>query len=171
MKKNKIKMIIIKSLNISLTSGTVVSYGVFIKTGGLSFMSETRTIIGIFRLRLVDLMVHAIYIWKMYKIKWAKGKNGDLWLCYVRKMHKRRKKLRNIKINWLLLLNGKHNVNDWLSFANQYILGLTWKTMWLKFSASRSSGCNSCSCLPFSRKIGFPLGNISSSAISVYGSP
>lgn len=48
------------SLNISLTSGTVVSYGVFIKTGGLSFMSETRTIIGIFRLRLVDLMVHAI---------------------------------------------------------------------------------------------------------------
>lgn len=42
-----------KSLNV-LTSGTVVSYGVFTKTGGLSLTSDTRTIIGMFRLRRVD---------------------------------------------------------------------------------------------------------------------
>lgn len=44
-----------------LTSGTVVWYGVLINTGALSFTSETRTIIGMFRLRRVDRIVHEIY--------------------------------------------------------------------------------------------------------------
>jgi hypothetical protein len=43
-----------------LTSGTVTSYGVFTKTGGLSFTSDTRTIIGMFRLRRVDTTVQDI---------------------------------------------------------------------------------------------------------------
>jgi hypothetical protein len=44
-----------------LTSGTLVSYGVLTNSGGLSFTSLTRTIIGMFRLRRVDTTVHDIY--------------------------------------------------------------------------------------------------------------
>lgn len=42
-------------------------------------MSETRTIIGIFRLRLVDLMVHAIYIKCMKQKKKIIYKNFKTW--------------------------------------------------------------------------------------------
>lgn len=49
-----------RNKNNKFTSGTVVSYGVFTKTGGLSLTSETRTIIGMFRLRRVDTTVHDI---------------------------------------------------------------------------------------------------------------
>lgn len=48
---------------------------------------------------------------------------------------------------------------------------LTWNTIWLKFSSSRSSGCSNCSALPFSKNIWLPFGKTSSSAISVKGSP
>lgn len=41
-----------------LTSGTLVSYGVLRKTGALSLISETRTIIGMFLLRLLTRFVH-----------------------------------------------------------------------------------------------------------------
>lgn len=47
----------------------------------------------------------------------------------------------------------------------------TWKTMWLRFSSSRSRGCSSCSFLPFSWKMGWPLGKTKLRAISVSGSP
>lgn len=45
---------------LKFTSGTLVSYGVFSKTGALSLTSETRTIIGMFLLRRVARFVHDI---------------------------------------------------------------------------------------------------------------
>jgi hypothetical protein len=47
------------------TSGTVVSYGVLMNTGGLSLTSDTRTIIGIFLFRRDDLIMQEI--WKERK--------------------------------------------------------------------------------------------------------
>lgn len=52
-------------------------------------MSETRTIIGIFRLRLVDLMVHAICMYMKKEKAWR----------FMIVHEKYGKKLRNIKIN------------------------------------------------------------------------
>lgn len=40
-----------------LTSGTVVSYGTFVKRGALSLISDIRVIIGMFRLLFDDLIV------------------------------------------------------------------------------------------------------------------
>lgn len=48
---------------------------------------------------------------------------------------------------------------------------LTWKTMWLRFSSSRSNGCNNCNFFSFNMNMGLPLGKTSSRAISVFGSP
>lgn len=48
---------------------------------------------------------------------------------------------------------------------------LTWNTIWLKFSSSRSSGWISCNDFSFKRKIGLPFGKTNSNKISVFGSP
>lgn len=48
---------------------------------------------------------------------------------------------------------------------------ITWNIIWLRFSASRSSGCSNCNDFPLSKKIWFPFWKINSSAISVNGSP
>lgn len=55
-----IKAGVIMKIKIALTSGTLVSYGVFIKAGALSLISDTRTIIGMLRLRRVERIVHEI---------------------------------------------------------------------------------------------------------------
>lgn len=51
------KALFTKYIN-DFTSGTLVSYGVLRKTGALSLISETRTIIGMFLLRLLARLVH-----------------------------------------------------------------------------------------------------------------
>ena len=56
------------------TSGIDVSYGVFTKTGGSSLTSDTRTIIGIFRLLLgADLIVQDICTVEVKKEKRKKN--------------------------------------------------------------------------------------------------
>ena len=72
-------------------------------------------------------------------------------------------------------------MTDWTNFMRvrqakgaafySNIFVFTWKTTCERFSSSRSRGSNSCSFLPFSLKRGCLPGKISSSVVSLYGSP
>lgn len=55
-------MLYVVIVNNYFTSGTVVSYGVLINAGALSFTSDTRTIMGILRFLRVERIVHEICI-------------------------------------------------------------------------------------------------------------
>lgn len=80
------------------------------------------------------------------------------------------------------MINNHNNNNNsqWTTQMLQYLLiylfiflqiFLTWNIIWLRFSASRSSGWSNCSDFPLSKNIWLPLGKMSSSAISWNGSP
>lgn len=75
-----------------LTSGTLISYVEFRKTGALSLISDTRTISGILRLRLDNLIVHVTWnmIWLRFSSSRSNGFNNfndfpfnkNIWLPF-----------------------------------------------------------------------------------------
>lgn len=101
----------------NFTSGTVVSYGVFWKTGALSFTSETRTMTGMFLLRRVNLIVHETYITNettkeqnKLQLNWIRGKRFLPVTAYViSKWIFKRNQIRNADFGLMLsfALNGQ----------------------------------------------------------------
>lgn len=131
-----------------VTSGTVVSYGVFWNTGALSLISDTRTITGMLRFRLVDRIVHETWEIEQFHDKYLVS---QFWRNQSSVQHEQ-----CCACIWRCC---------------KICLMFTWNIIWLRFSASRSSGCSNCSDFPFSRNIWLPFGKISSRAISWNGSP